>query len=304
MLGLRVAISVALVFLITSIFNYERSYWAVITIISVNISVNFGDILARSWIRLIASLLGLVFGTVIYYFFLLHVNINVIYLLLTLSAGVGLYFMFVSYSLAMFFNSLFVVFIFAAFSSWSEHLLVVRLYETLLGSTVSVVIAYILATKSSTKTILTQIEELHAQTKEFLDKFETKFEDRFVEFQHIHQTQKTVLMAMANSKYDYTNKRFYLKSKEVLLLIDELIFEFERWFELWYKLSHESKNSTMQQMYANVNFLLEHNLAHIDSPLSKSYSVHEKVITLYYNSLVEKVTLLDEKMLELKEVKL
>ncbi|NOQ30028.1 MAG: hypothetical protein GQ570_02770 [Helicobacteraceae bacterium] len=284
MLGIRVAISIAIVFLISYLFSLERSYWAVITIISVNISINFADILARSWFRLLSSVLGLFSGTLIYHYLLCDSSSLVLYIALMISAGATLFFMFINYPLAMFFNSLFVVFIFVSFGNWNEHLLEVRLFQTLLGSVVSLVVAYLLINKNSTTVIFNDVMKLYDETAELLNNFESMSESRFVEFQKVHQLQEEISLAMLNSKFDYKNQKFYIQVKATLPLFDELIYTYDQWYDMYKKME---KNNFLDQMYSNLNIAIN-SKEQFRSPDLSATTVQEEVIKIYYELFLKR----------------
>ncbi|MDA7742290.1 hypothetical protein N8865_01680, partial [Francisellaceae bacterium] len=65
LLGLRVSLSIALAFAITLSWGLEKSYWAIIAILSINISINLGDVIVRSWLRFSMTVVGFVSATIL-----------------------------------------------------------------------------------------------------------------------------------------------------------------------------------------------------------------------------------------------
>ncbi|MCD6047947.1 MAG: hypothetical protein K0S08_1594 [Gammaproteobacteria bacterium] len=109
----------------------QRSYWAIVSAMLL-VSQTFGEGLRKSAQRIAMTILGGALATWLY--FLTHQHPVLWVPLLLACVFMMVYYLEASYQISIFFATMAVVFLFAMLNAWSTDLLIIRVYETLLGA--------------------------------------------------------------------------------------------------------------------------------------------------------------------------
>ena len=290
-LALRVLISVVVAFSIGSTFELERNYWAVLTILSVNITMHWGDLFYRSWSRISMTVLGCLLGTVIYQSFFADGHTLILLLMVIITAALTVYFTLTSYTISMFANSLFVVMFFASLGDWSEQMLTVRIYETLLGATISLMVAILIRPKLSEKKIHCEIQQLWTEQKQFFRQLESNLELRVLNSQILRKKQRGILFKLSNSKKGFMNSPFSNRSTKTLSIMEDAIQHYQRWLDLWLQMSRNGDNKTFTDIIredslnddSEMTGSLKHYLAY------HKLNIHEEILLKLYQNLTSKM---------------
>jgi uncharacterized membrane protein YccC len=144
----------------------QRWYWAVIAgFIVFGNTTSRGDLLVKSWRRVIGTLLGIVAGTVLATVLAGQLVLNAVAMLLCIF--LGFYLLRVSYAAMTFFITIMLGMLYDILGTFTPGLLVLRLEETAIGVTASVVAAMLVLPMRTRTTVLTELHDyftaLHAQ---------------------------------------------------------------------------------------------------------------------------------------------
>ena len=290
-LAIRVLISVTIAFSIGLTFGLERNYWAILTILSVNITMHWGDLFYRSWSRISMTVLGCLLGTIIYQSFFADGHTLLLLLMVIITAALTVYFTLTSYTISMFANSLFVVMFFASLGNWSEQLLTVRIYETLLGATISLIVAILIRPKLSEKKIHCEIQQLWTEQKQFFRQMETNLELRVLNSQILRKKQRGILLKLSNSKKGLMNNTFSNRSTKTLALMEEAIYFYQRWFDLWLQMSRNDDNKILIELIKEDSLSRDHKIKNnIDNYVANhELTIHEEILLKLYRNLTSKM---------------
>jgi uncharacterized membrane protein YccC len=136
----------------------QRWYWAVIAGFIVFAGTNSrGDLLVKGWRRVLGTMLGIVFGTVLATLLSGHPKINLVVLLLCIF--LAFYSLRVSYATMTFFITVMLGMLYDILGEFSPDLLLLRLEETAVGVTGSVVAAMLVLPKRTRTTVLTELHD-------------------------------------------------------------------------------------------------------------------------------------------------
>ncbi len=290
LLGFRIALGLLFVFIISSVFSLERSYWAVVTVLTLNITINFSDILARSWHGIIASIVGLIFGTLIEHYFLAQSSDLIKNIFLIVATVITLYFMFIDHTLEVFFLSFYVVFLLSFFDQWSLCLLELRLLEIAIGTAISLFVGYILITTNQKYLLRKKLKKLYGETTKLLQTQNIKYEYRFLSIQQLHQNKQNILQDIKYSKYDLKYKEFYLNVKEFLILVDDLTYNYDRFHDM-YTLMKENKNTFLDVIHDNIEQILSEDSEKKELKQLKPSTAQEEILYAYYVKFIDNVEL-------------
>lgn len=155
------AFQAALAILISEIvslhFHIERGYWTTLTAMAVT-TQSWAESVKRSYERIIMTIFGGITGTVLY--LLLPPNEILILVLLLTFVFFTVYLIQIYHLLGIFFLTCFVVFLFAFIGNWTFHLLITRIFDTLLGVFIALCVsAYFLPVKTDVPDLFIQFYE-------------------------------------------------------------------------------------------------------------------------------------------------
>lgn len=202
-MALQAAIAITIAELISYIFQLDRGYWVTLAAMALT-TQTWGDSLKRSFERVSMTILGGIFGTMLYW--IVPENHALILGLLLLFVFFTVFFYQIYHLFAMFALTGFVVFLFALFGEWNLYLLRDRILDTALGAAIALLVGRFFL---SNQFDITQL---------------------FVE--HIEKIQATLILAfqkqvnpseMINTQQLYTN--FQLIRKNAITIRYEMIFE-------------------------------------------------------------------------------
>lgn len=150
----QAALAIALSELLRHFFNMDRGYWITLAAMALT-TQTWGDSLKRSIERVSMTILGGLFGTLLYW--ITPPNPHLIVGLLLFFVLIAVYFLQIYHLLAMFALTGFVVFLFAIFGEWNMHLLGDRIIDTGIGAFIAIAVGRLFMAKT------TDIEELFAE---------------------------------------------------------------------------------------------------------------------------------------------
>jgi hypothetical protein len=141
--------------------SQQRWYWAVIAgfIVFAN-TTSRGDLLVKSWRRVVGTLLGIVAGTVLATLLAGHLVLNVVAMLACIF--LGFYVLRVSYATMTFFITVMLGMLYDILGTFTPALLVLRLEETAIGVTASVLAAMVVLPMRTRTTVLTELHDFFA----------------------------------------------------------------------------------------------------------------------------------------------
>lgn len=134
-MGCQAALAIFIAELICWYFQLERGYWTVLTAMALT-TQTWGESIKRSFERVIMTILGGIFGTVLY--FILPHNEALILCLLLFCVFFTVYLFQIYHLIAVFMMTGFVVFLFALIGDWNLILLRERILDTALGALIAI----------------------------------------------------------------------------------------------------------------------------------------------------------------------
>lgn len=134
----QAALSVMIAEFIAWYFSLERGYWTTLTAMSLT-TQTWGESIKRALERISMTILGGITGT-LFYFLFPHTQLANLSILMTFTFFM-VYFYQIYYRVAVFALTGFVVFLFAILGSWTIDLLLVRIFDTILGAVIAVVVS-------------------------------------------------------------------------------------------------------------------------------------------------------------------
>ncbi len=137
-LGLRAAIAMILTLAVCFWLHVPRDYWAILTVLLV-IAPALGESIYKASRRLSMTIIGCAIGTVLYMLLpnLLWLNVLIAFITLFL----GLYWITTSYTISVFWISIFVVFIFGTLMKWDITMLGERILAVSIACTIAIVVS-------------------------------------------------------------------------------------------------------------------------------------------------------------------
>jgi uncharacterized membrane protein YccC len=211
-LGIQAFIAIILASIVSvDIAHDERGYWAVITAMLL-ISQTWGESVKRSLHRISMTIVGAIVGTLLYHCF--QGNAPLLLFLLLTSVFFTVYFLDTSYPTAIFFGTLFIVFLFASLLGWSNRLMWLRIYETFIGAGIAVftsALVFPISAKSNFKTALPDyLHALKQTTLSLINNIENNQCDSS-ELQAIHEKLLLAHVAVNNSYQSMTFENLFLR---------------------------------------------------------------------------------------------
>ncbi len=153
-LGLQAAVAMAIALSIQHFYHFERSYWSVFTSM-ILFSQTLGSSIKKSFERVAMTILGGSLATGLYY--ILPTTELPIVTIILCSVFFQICFMQRFYLGSAFFAAVFIVFFFALIQSWSVHLLMVRILETILGAAITLFCSFLIFPIKTEENLLTKI---------------------------------------------------------------------------------------------------------------------------------------------------
>lgn len=145
----------------------QRWYWAVIAGFLVFAgTTSRGDLLVKGWRRVWGTLLGIVAGTVLAT--LVAGNLPLTIVLLLLCIFLAFYLLRVSYSMMTFFITVMLGMLYDILGTFTPHVLLLRLEETAIGVTGSVIAAMLILPTRTRTNVLTELHDYFAALKQEL----------------------------------------------------------------------------------------------------------------------------------------
>ena len=136
-LGLRAAVATLATLLVTAhVFNLPRSYWAILTTMAL-VSASWGETVMRAWYRIGMTIVGCAVGTALWWWL---GPTDWLWLILLVASWLVVFYLPVSYAKAMFGLGVTVVMLFSLIGMWNNTLLLERIYETIIGAIVAVLV--------------------------------------------------------------------------------------------------------------------------------------------------------------------
>jgi uncharacterized membrane protein YccC len=199
-LGLQAAVAMAIALSIQHFYHFERSYWSVFTSM-ILFSQTLGSSIKKSFERIAMTILGGSVATGLYY--ISPTTQLPIVTIILCSVFFQICFMQRFYLGSAFFAAVFIVFFFALVQSWSVHLLLVRILETMLGAAITLFCSFLIFPIKTEENLLTKIPLFISDSRALSD-----------------QILKTLLSPQANSKAILKN------ANDCLVLLSELDQEY------------------------------------------------------------------------------
>ncbi len=225
-LAIQAASAMAIALSIQHFYHFERSYWSVFTCM-ILFSQTLGSSVKRSLERVLMTILGGSLATVLY--LILPSEQFPLIIILLCSVFFQVCFLQKFYLGSAFCASVFIVFFFALVQTWSVHLLLVRILETLLGASITLVCSFFILPIKTENTLLAKIP-LFVDNAQILA-------DQILE----------ALLSPKNQK-----KQMLKKANDCLVLLSELDQEYAH---LGYELGrHHSKSEIKQILIALSHF--------------------------------------------------
>ena len=299
-LTLRILISVSLAFYIGYVFSLDRSYWAVLTILSININIHWEDLISRSWGRVSMTIIGCLIGSLIYQNFLLSFGILPMLIVIVSSALVTVYFTLTSYNLSILFTSFYIVTFFGSLGQWNYNLLADRIYETLIGAIISISAALIIYPRLANNHLKKSIIDLWDKQFKSFQSLSIDLENRILKAHFLKKKQRIIKKRLTKSTIFAINKKFthyYLKS---LALMEETLTIYQKWLELLSQLKEDQPNEFIDLMIENFKDY-NHQIQYIDRGKGKlaryidkhRLSIHEQILLGYYTEFILKLHQID-----------
>ncbi len=250
-LACQALIAMILVLSIQNIYHFERSYWAVFASM-ILFSQTLGASIKKSFERVIMTLVGGSLATLLYY--IIPNETILIVIILLCSVFFQVCFLQRFYLGSAFFASVFIVFFFALIQSWSFHLLIVRILETILGAAITLLCSFFIFPIKAENTLLTKISLFIEQTDALVS---------------------DVLTALTTNE---KNKKLMLKrANHCLLLLSELDQEY---ISLGYEVGHRHSRQEMKR----VLLALSHFYHYLSSMVSWLTHLQDRILFLEFKN--------------------
>ncbi len=169
-LGLQAAVAMVIAVSIQHFYHFERSYWSVFTSM-ILFSQTLGSSIKRSFERVAMTILGGSLATGLYYI-IPTTDLPIVTIILC-SVFFQICFMQRFYLGSSFFAAVFIVFFFALVQSWSVHLLLVRILETMLGAAITLLCSFLIFPIKTEENLLAKIplfiSDAHALSDQILE---------------------------------------------------------------------------------------------------------------------------------------
>lgn len=237
-LAIQAAVAMSIALSVQHLFHFERSYWAVFTSM-ILFSQTLGSSIKKSLERIAMTILGGSLATLLY--FVLPAGHLPIVSIILCSVFFQICFLQRFYLGSAFFASIFIVFFFALLQPWSVHLLIIRVFETILGAAITLLCSFLIFPIKTENSLLAKISLFIDDAKVLSD-----------------QILETLFFPKNNKK------EMLKKTNDCLLLLSQLDQEY---VHLGYELGrHHSKREIKGTLKALSRFY--HHLSSIASWLS------------------------------------
>jgi len=137
-MAFQAALAILVSELFTAYFELERGYWTTLTAMAVT-TQTWAENIKKSYERLIMTVLGGLAGTLLY--FIIPKDQTLIVTLLLIFVFFTVYLIQIYHLLGIFFLTCFVVFLFAIVADWNFYLLAARIYDTIIGIVIALIIS-------------------------------------------------------------------------------------------------------------------------------------------------------------------
>jgi hypothetical protein len=289
-LTIRIFVSVSLAFIIGYVFSLDRSYWAVLTILSININITWEDLINRSWGRISMTIIGCLVGSLIYQNFLLTFGLLPLLSVIVVIALITVYFTLTSYTLSILFTSFFIVTFFGSLGQWNSHLLQDRIYETLIGAIISIGTALIIYPKLSNKHLKEDINDLWVKQISSFHSLDQDQEARILKAHFLRKKQRAIRERLSKTNMLSINDSFITYYTSTLLLMDDILEMYQKWLDLLIQLEKvESSKPFIDIIIANFKCpikqvaYVEKNTGDLPAFISQNkLTIHEQILLGYY----------------------
>lgn len=195
-MGFQAAIAILIAELISWSMQLDRGYWITLSAMAL-ITQTWGESIKRSLERVTMTILGGIFGTLLYFMF--ASNQTLILVLLLICVFFTVYLIQIYYLVAVFTLTCFVVFLFALLGDWNLILLEKRILDTIVGALIAIGVGCIfMPVKTNiTQLFVTYLEKMKAVlTLVFMAKPQqsllTTGKPLYVEFQTIRKNALSI----------------------------------------------------------------------------------------------------------------
>ena len=242
LLSIRVFISCLIAFFIADSLHLPRSYWSILSIISVGISIHSRDILFRTKAIVISTIIGCLLGTLLYYYLDHFLELSGFIILVLFLSLLTLYFTVVNYAIGVFFNSIFMVMFFGTLSYWNYTLFIGRVLDIAIGAVIILCISFISRNPDSIKRVKSLINKLYKNHEDCIQLILDKNFNVNINTNIVNQLQNVL-------EEDFLNLKAELKPSQAQI-IESLI-------STLYELTGIYENYNILSHNINKDFLLE-----------------------------------------------
>lgn len=221
--ALRVLIACSIAVGVTHLLGIERSYWAILAIISVTVSINIGDMISRSRVLATLSVLGCIIGTFLFYWCDQWLTPNQMVMMIIVVALVYLYAIQIHYPIGVLINCIFLVMFIGVLSSWDLSLLWTRIIDVMIGVISMIVVSYVIRGRHHKGFALKKVEVLindHGKIIENIDDMSVR------NIEEMETRQAEVIKALYQLRYDFPSKRDYYKMRDVVVGLEDLLLSY------------------------------------------------------------------------------
>lgn len=220
-MAIQALLAVSISELISLSFNFERSYWATLTAMSL-ISQTRGENFKKSVERVLMTIVGGSVGTVLYFTF--PDNPAVTTAVMLFAVFMFIYMTNISYWMTVFSISVFVVFLLALIAQWTIAILEARIYETMIGASVALFVTrYVFPITVDTKSLF---GEFCRQMTFYIRGFFFEAWDEQVKKHRLSVEFHRLRKACASVKYDLLFDKNARQKFSQLLTLSELLMHY------------------------------------------------------------------------------
>ncbi len=166
-IALQAAIALSIALVLANWFHLSRPYWGIIATVLL-VSQTLGESLKKSLARIGMTILGGVFGTLLY--FGLSPYMHIMFVIMCAALFFIGFYIEISYGLSVAFTTIVVVFLFASLTNWTLHTLWIRIYETMFGAAIAVFCSSFIFPIKATKQLQKSIPNFLVTVDKFLHK--------------------------------------------------------------------------------------------------------------------------------------
>ena len=213
-LAFRVMLSVLIAVMLGETFHLANEYWIVLTILSVNVSLNIGDMLSRSWKRSLMTIVGCLLGTLLFTAATTWLPHSSLLLLTVFLVTLSVYFSLIAYAAGVLATTILIVFYFGLVKYWNLDLAALRIEATIIGVVITMTVGMLLNPWQSARKILRDYEHLFGHYKALLLDIEFDFATRVAQLQAFRDQKRSLKQDVQTLKYGFL---FYHISRHALL---------------------------------------------------------------------------------------